>query len=127
MNKEKFELEYLINASPRLIYNNLSTASGMAEWFAEDVNIRNGIYCFEWEGGGEEEAKVLTKKKDEYIRFKWLESEGDDSYFEMRIRIDDMTGELALIVTDFAEEDEVEDSKLLWDRLIDRLRQSLGC
>jgi len=126
MEKEKIELEFIVNASPRLIYNIISTNSGLAEWFCDDVNVKNEVYTFSWEGS-QEDAKLLAKKKDEYIRFKWIASENDESFFELRIRIDDMTGELAVIVTDFAEPDEVEDSKLLWNSLIDQMCQALGC
>lgn len=126
MAKQKIELEYIVNASPRLIYNIISTNSGLAEWFCDDVNIKNEVYTFSWEGS-QEDAKLLAKKKDEYIRFKWTASGNDESFFELRIRIDDMTGELAVLVTDFAESDEVEDSKLLWNSLIDQMCQALGC
>jgi len=126
MAKQKIELEYIVNASPRLIYNIISTNSGLAEWFCDDVNIKNEVYTFSWEGS-QEDAKLLAKKKDEYIRFKWTASGHDESFFELRIRIDDMTGELAVLVTDFAESDEVEDSKLLWNSLIDQMCQALGC
>jgi len=126
MAKQRIELEYIVNASPRLIYNIISTPSGLAQWFCDDVNVKNDVYTFSWEGS-EEDARLIAKKKDEYIRFKWRASDGDDSFFELRVRIDDMTSELAVIVTDFVEKDELEDSKLLWNSLIDQMCQALGC
>lgn len=128
MDKTKFEREYLINASKGILYNCLSTPSGLSEWFADDVNIRKDVYTFFWDGS-EEDARLLTKKRDEYVKFKWLETEEDDddkSFFELRIKIDALTGETALIVTDFAEEDEVEEAELLWDSQIDKLKRVLG-
>ena len=71
----------------------------------------------------------MTKKKDEYVKFKWMESEEDDNdgtYFELRIRVDEMTGERAIIVTDFADEDDIEDARELWVAQLDRLRRVLG-
>ena len=44
----------------------------------------------------------------------------------MRIQIDEITNDVALIITDFAEEDEIEESKMLWENLIGSLKQVLG-
>ena len=127
MEKVKFSKEYIIQASNKIIYQCLSTPSGLSEWFADDVNIRDDVFTFIWDGS-EEKARILSKKRDELVRFRWLEDEeeGDDYFFEMRIKVDELTGERALIVTDFAEEDEVEDNGLLWDSQVDKLKQTIG-
>lgn len=126
MEKEKYELEFLINASRKIIYNFISTPSGMAGWFSDDVHIRGDVFTFMWEGS-EEKAKLLTKKKEESAKFRWLTNEpSDKSYFELRIEKDPLTSQLAIIVTDFAEEDEIEDAKLLWESQIDDLKNKLG-
>jgi hypothetical protein len=43
---EKIEMEYTFNTSPRVLYNRLSTPAGLAEWFAEDVNLKNELFSF---------------------------------------------------------------------------------
>ena len=128
MEKEKFQIEFPINSSKGVLNNCMSTPSGLSEWFCDDVNIKKDVHTFIWDGS-EEVARLVTKKKDEYVKFKWLESEEDDNdgtYFELRIRVDEMTGERAIIVTDFAEEDEIEDARELWVAQLDRLRRVLG-
>ncbi|MDG2363039.1 MAG: START-like domain-containing protein [Flavobacteriales bacterium] len=128
MEKEKYQVEYPINSSKGVLYNCMSTPSGLSEWFCDDVNIKKDVHTFIWDGS-EEVAKLVTKKKDEYVKFKWMESEEDDNdgtYFELRIRVDEMTGERAIIVTDFAEEDDIEDARELWVAQLDRLRRVLG-
>ena len=128
MEKERFQVEYPINSSKGVLYNCMSTPSGLSEWFCDDVNIKKDVHTFIWDGS-EEVAKLVTKKKDEYVKFKWMESEEDDNdgtYFELRIRVDEMTGERAIIVTDFAEEDDIEDARELWVAQLDRLRRVLG-
>ena len=128
MEKEKFQIEFPINSSKGVLYNCMSTPSGLSEWFCDDVNIKKDVHTFIWDGS-EEVARLMTKKKDEYVKFKWLESEEDENdgtYFELRIRVDEMTGERAIIVTDFAEEDEIEDARELWVAQLDRLRRVLG-
>ena len=73
-----------------------------------------------------EEAILLSKKEKHHIRFKWVESEGDDTYFEFLIQIDDLTEDVSLIVTDFAEEDEMEEAKMLWDSQIHAMLSHIG-
>lgn len=124
-NRQKYEQEYVINTSPKILYNFLATPSGLAEWFADDVNSRGDNYIFEWDGS-EEEAELIGKKKGEFIKFKWLEADDEEEYFEFRIEIDDITGDLSLIITDFADDDELEESQMLWDSQINELTQIIG-
>ena len=50
-----------------------------------------------------------------------------DFYFELRIQFDEITKDVSLIVTDFADdEEEVEESKLLWTNQIADLKKVLG-
>lgn len=121
-----YQLEYPLHSSIKILYERLSTISGLSEWFADDVNInREGIYTFTWEGSSQE-AKLISKKKGEHIRFRWLDSE-DDEYFEFRIQIDELTSDVSLIVSDFAEDEEdKEDATNLWDAQIDNLKHIIG-
>lgn len=125
MEKIKFELEYLIHTSPAILFNCLTTPSGLSEWFADDVNIKDENFTFFWDGS-EEVAKFVNTKKGDSIRFQWLEDEGEDYYFELLVRIDSLTKEVALIVTDFADPDELDEAKLMWDNSISKLKQAIG-
>jgi hypothetical protein len=77
-----------------------------------------------WDGS-EEQAKLLKKKSDEFVKFSWAESE-DDSFFEMRIIVDEITKDVSLFITDFAEEDEIDEAKMLWTNQVSDLKQVLG-
>ena len=123
--KEKYELEFPIHASPKLLFQYLSTPSGLSEWYADNVNSRGEIFTFIWDDS-EEIAKMLTKKADEKIKFQWEEDEGEDYYFELRIQVDEITKDVSLMVTDFADEDDVEEGKMLWDNQISDLKKVLG-
>ena len=124
-NKIKFEIEFPIHASPKMLYQYFGTPSGLSEWFADNVNSRGELFTFIWDGA-EEQAKMLSKKMDSRIRFKWLENEDEDSYFEFRIEVDELTKDVSLMVTDFADEDEVEESKIFWEYQISELKQRIG-
>ena len=127
MEKEKFQIEIPINSSKGVLFNIFSTPSGLSEWFCDDVNIKKDVHIFIWDGS-EESARLVSKKRDEFAKFRWLEDEeeGINSFFEFRIKIDDLTGDTALVITDFAEEDEIDDAKELWAAQVDRLKQVLG-
>ena len=124
-DKIKFELEFPIQASSQLLYQYISTPSGLSEWFADDVNLRGELFTFIWDDS-EEQAKLLTKKNGERIKFKWVDDEDDQSYFEIRIQVDGITKDVSLMVTDFSENDELEETKMLWDNQISDLKKVLG-
>lgn len=121
----KYELEYTLNTSTNILYNRISTPEGLSEWFADNVNLKNGRYTFIWEGS-ESVASVLQKKSNKFIRFKWEDDEEEEAYFEFRIHTDELTRDVALIITDFAEEEDKNDAIDLWDSQISELKQAIG-
>jgi uncharacterized protein YndB with AHSA1/START domain len=123
-DKIKFEIEFVIQSSPQMLYQYLATPSGLSEWFADNVNSRGEKFTFIWDGA-EEEAKLLKRKTDEFVRFAWEEAD-DDSYFEMKIIVDEITKDVSLFITDFAEDDEIDESKMLWTNQVSDLKQVLG-
>ena len=125
--KIKYEIEFPIHSSPQLLYQYLSTPSGLSEWFADNVNSRGELFTFIWDDS-EEKAKLLSKKSGERIKFRWLADEEDDlsTYFELRIQVDEITKDVSLMIVDFADEDEVEASKMLWENQVSSLKQVLG-
>lgn len=124
---EKFELEYLLKTSPKVLDNMISTPSGLSEWFADDVNIKDDVYTFFWDGS-EEDARLLLKKPGVKIRWIWLEHEDDglNTFFEIRYDVDPMTKSVILTITDFANPEEMEEVQRLWENQITDLKRVLG-
>ena len=125
--KTAFSIEYDFQSSPQLLFQYLSTPSGLSEWFADNVNSRGEDYTFIW-GDTEEYAKLIQKKNNEKVRFRWMndEEDQDDCYFELKIVVDEITKDVSLYVSDFADEDELEEAKMLWNNLVSSLKQVLG-
>lgn len=123
--KQEYNMEFVVKASPKMLFKFLSTPSGLSEWFADNVNSRGKEYTFFWDGS-EEKATMINKKADQVIRFRWEEEEDEDVYFEFKIVTDDLTNDVSLIVTDFAEEDELEEARLLWESQINSLLHAIG-
>ena len=125
--REKIELEYSIGSASKVLFDHLSTPGGLSHWFADNVNIDGKDFVFIW-NNSEEKARILSKKNGEYIRFQWIADfeEGEDYYFEFRVIKDDMTGVSSLIVTDFVEPEDIDESIDLWDSQISELKRFLG-
>ena len=126
MKRTKFTIEYqLRSASINILWNSISTPLGLAEWFADGVTVNETEYTFSWEGN-EQIAFLMHSKTNSSVRFQWEEDLNTDFYFELQIAVLEVTGDLALIITDFAEPGEKEDSILLWDKQIEVLRRKTG-
>jgi uncharacterized protein YndB with AHSA1/START domain len=122
--KQKFQLEFEMKSSPKILFNYISTASGLAEWFADDVRVKDNIYSFIWEGT-ETKAKLTHKRENQMARFNWID-DSDKSFFEIEIITDDITGDIGLLVTDFSEPDDVDEMKRLWESQVHNLRMIIG-
>lgn len=122
----KYTLEFPINSSVNILYKRLSTPSGLAEWFADDVIIEGKTFTFFWEGS-EQSAKLLKLKNNQFIRFKWEDNDTKEDYFEFLIQVDEMTSDVSLIITDFAEdEQDQEEQSQLWEKQISQLKRAIG-
>lgn len=124
-DKVKFTLEYEIKSSPRILYSFISESNGLSQWFADDVLRRDHIYTFVWDDGEEQKAKLLAEKENKLVKFAWLDDE-DGVYFEMEIVKDELTNDVALLVTDFALPENIKDRQLIWNNQIDNLLSVIG-
>ena len=126
-SKIRYEIEFQINSSPQLLYQYISTTSGLSEWFADNVNSRGEFFTFIW-NDSEEKARLCSKKSGEKVRFKWVDDNNKDTefYFELHILVDEITKDVSLTVIDFADIDEVSEAKLLWENQISDLKHVIG-
>lgn len=126
MAKEKFTKDYSMKSVPvALLWNYISTPNGLEQWFADEVKHDGKNYSFIWSGSGQD-AVLAGIRTYSYIRFKWAD-DNDRSYFELKIQVSELTDTTDLVVTDFAEPDELEESLDLWDSQIEALQRMLGC
>lgn len=122
--KIKFTVEFPVRCSPTILYEFLSTSSGLQEWFADKVtDIPNG-FTFSW-SGSEEDAEVVEKEENKFIRFRW-DGAPNDEYFEFRIEKSEVTNQTILVIHDFAEKRDVNDQSQLWESQVKDLFHRLG-
>ena len=125
--KTRYEIEFPINSSPQVLYQYISTPSGLSEWFADNVNSRGEFFTFIWDDS-EEKARLCSKKSGEKVRFKWVDANNKDTdyFFELNILVDEITKDVSLMVTDFAEKDEIKEATQLWENQISDLKHVIG-
>ena len=125
--KKLIQLEYIINCSPKVLFNRLSTAAGLTEWFADDVRVRGNLFTFIW-GNSSQNAEKKIHRENKMVRYEWIgeDFKKDSNYFEFVINQDDLTNDVSLTIIDFTEEDEVTETRSLWDTQIAKLKHLLG-
>ena len=126
MKKEKIHIEFVFDkASKNSLWEYVSTAAGLAEWFADSVEVDGKIFTFQWRKHIIE-AEVTGMVPYSYIRFHWLEDENQATFFEFRLQKIELTGGVTLEITDFAEKGEKESAVALWETQIGTLKRVLG-
>lgn len=123
--RKRIELEYIFSSSVKVLYSRLSTPAGLAEWFADDVIQKGNQFIFVW-NKTEQSATLVEAKPYSRVRFVWDDAEDEDEYFEFEIHVEPLTSDVALIITDFVDEDEESDSISVWDKQIESLHRNLG-
>jgi uncharacterized protein YndB with AHSA1/START domain len=125
--KQRYQMEFYLNATPASLFDLISSPSGFSEWFCDDVNVVEGKYIFKW-GDETGKAECLIQRPGESIRFRWEDDAKEDpgAFFEFRIRVDSMTNEICLVVTDHAWPRDLEEEQALWTAQIQKLTRVLG-
>lgn len=126
MAKEKFTLEYDMRSTPvSMLWSYIATANGLKEWFADDAKMEGKEVVLIW-NGVEQGLSIVGLRTEKYIRYRWSE-DTDKTYFELRIMTSELTGNSVLCVTDFAEPEELQEAKDLWNYQMETLQRQLGC
>jgi uncharacterized protein YndB with AHSA1/START domain len=116
--------EFIMRASPKILFKFLSTSMGLSEWFADEVNDTDDEFIFRWDSDVQK-AKKIGYKENEFIRWRWLDNE-IDTFLEFKIVIQELTGDVALIITDFVENGDEESNKMLWESQVQDLNRVMG-
>ena len=125
MERVKINIDFLMRASPSLLYRYFTTPGDIMRWFCDGVDVLRGVYTFEWSGEGEE-ARLTENIENEHVRYDWLDEDRAGEYLEFKITKSGVTNETVLEITDFCDDDEVEEHKVLWAAQIDALRKATG-
>ncbi|MCU7693440.1 START-like domain-containing protein [Haoranjiania flava] len=123
--RQIYTLEFPVRCSPNILYNFLSTASGLQEWFADNVDERDGIMSFSWSGGAPDKAKIIAREENLCARYSWLH-EDPKEYFEFKLTVAEISNQTILVVTAFADKDDVKDEAMVWEHQVKELFHRIG-
>lgn len=126
---EKFEGDFEIKASKKMLYPYISTASGLAQWFADDVNINedkdfNFIY-----DDSDHKARMASHRLNQFVKFEFYEDEdeeGELSYVELHLEENEITQTVYLKVVDYSDFDDPQEQYELWEDLVHSLKDIVG-
>lgn len=130
MGKVKFVAEFEVNASQKMLFPYISSASGLSQWFADDVNINEDkVFIFLWDGE-EHRAKKVAQKMNVSAKFEFLpetdEDEDDPNYIELRLNVNELTQSVYLQITDYSDFDDPEEQEELWENQVYLLKEMIG-
>jgi len=131
MSKFKFIAEFPVNASKKMLFPYISTAGGLSQWFADDVNIdEDKIFNFIWDND-DHYAKQVSQRTNHHVKFEYLpngnpEDEEDPSYFELKLELSELTESVYLKITDYTDIDDEEELLDVWEGLVHSLKEIVG-
>ncbi|MDN5210496.1 START-like domain-containing protein [Fulvivirgaceae bacterium BMA12] len=133
MSKYKFNTEFEINASKKMLFPYLNTASGLAQWFADDVNVNEDkVYNFIWDGE-DHKAKLVAHRSNSYVKFEFInkddnntDDEHDRAFFEFKLDQNELTQSVFLRITDYSENSDPEELEDMWENLVIALKETVG-
>ncbi|CCX62691.1 putative uncharacterized protein [Bacteroides sp. CAG:598] len=127
MEKQKIHLQYPLNATSKtILWNAISTPSGLEGWFADGVQSDNKTVTFFWGKTESRSAEIIAVRAYSFIRFRWTDLKNSRDYFEFRMSNSELTNDFTLEIIDFAAESEVDDMRELWDSQVETLRRVCG-
>ncbi len=126
MKRKKITLEFILKASPALLYQFFTSPSELVRWFCDDIEVTGEtLYTFSW-SGYPEHARLSEDIEEELVHFQWLDEEREGEYLEFRISQSPVTSETILEISDFCDEDEINEQKALWEAQIRALKKETG-
>lgn len=126
MGKFKFTREYEFRASPKVLFQYLSTPAGLQEWFASKVTyLPNGHFDFFWDGESHP-AKMSVHRLNKLARFDFLNENQKGNYVEFKIEQSELTNTTFMKITDNSDNTDATELEDLWDGFIDTLKEIVG-
>lgn len=127
MTKAEFVGEYEMRASKKMLYPFISSASGLSQWFADDVNINNEdkVLTIIWDGD-ENKAKIISSRINHHVKFEFLDEDSDDpNTLEFVLDVNELTNTVFIRVSDYSDMD-IDEAKDLWESFIHNLKEIVG-
>ena len=123
MARVQFQTEFMFKASPSIIYLFVTQPTTIIRWFCDKVDNVGDHYTFSWDGDSEE-ATLVIDIEDEMVKYQWVDRE--EEFLQFRIYKTDITNETILEITDFCDDDEVQEQKDIWEVYMKKFKTFCG-
>jgi hypothetical protein len=120
----QYSIEYGFKAKAELLYSYISIPYNLSVWFADKVDVENEVFHFYWKDSVES-AKIFKQAFKKKVVFHWVDRKGEE-YLTFQIDTDELTINTVLVVTDWDDEDQIEQARMMWDVAIDKLKKLVG-
>ncbi|MEL6392609.1 MAG: START-like domain-containing protein [Bacteroidota bacterium] len=124
MERVKYTVEFMCKASPAIVYKFLTTPACLMRWFCDEVDIEGDTFTYVW-AGEPEVAELVESIEDEMLKFEWEDGEPGE-FLQFKIERGEVTNGTIIYITDFADEDEVQDAQKLWESQLTRMKEEMG-
>ena len=128
--KTRFVVEFPINASPKILFPYLATASGLSQWFCDDVRYVEGQRLnFIWDSDNHY-AEISGQRLNRAVRFVFLDDRRqpvlDANSLEFTLDSSQVTDEVYLRVVDYSAGHDAAEQHEMWEGLVAKLRDQVG-
>jgi uncharacterized protein YndB with AHSA1/START domain len=128
--KARFVAEFPVNASPKILFPYLATASGLTQWFCDDVRYVEGQRLnFIWDHENHY-AELSGQRLNKAVRFVFLDEHRqplpDANYLEFSLDSSQVTDEVYLRVVDYSAAHDPTEQQEMWEGLVSKLREQVG-
>lgn len=120
----KLQLEYIFRSSPTILFQFLTMPACLVRWFCDEADEQDDFFYFVW-NGSVQAAEIIDYIEEERLRLRWEDAEPDE-YLEYKIYKSPITDETVMEITDFCDDNEVQDQTKLWDSTIKNLKNAMG-
>ena len=124
--RQRIELEFPMHCSANTLFTYISSPSGLSSWFADDVSVHGNNYVFTWDDGETIEVELVKNQNRKHIKFRWIDGPNVNETLEFIIHKDEVTDDLALIVCDYAEEENYDEFEMVWENQVQNLKKQIG-
>ena len=135
MDHPQYTAEFEFKASRKMLFPYINTASGLSQWFADDVIVdEDKIYTFSWDEE-QAQARLAAQRLNKFVKFEFLnnpteapgtDNASDNPVVEMRLEENDLTGTVFLNINDSVTADNEEEFRVFWNQMADSLREIVG-
>ena len=130
MSNRLFKTDFEVNASKKMLFPYINTASGLAQWMADDVTVNEDkVFSFVWDNENHK-AKIVSQRSNHYVKFEFLPESDDDhkdpAYLELRLEVNELTQTVFLLVTDYSDMEDQQELQDLWENLVGNLKETVG-